>query len=274
MKVYIEVNIPFSLETRIKLIAKIKKELNDKYSGELFSLVISGAHLYGFESKDSDIDIRGVYIVNTHKLLGLTKPRQVIDKITLSANGKEFKDIVIYELGKETRLLIKSNCNAFERLVSEPKLFTSSEYLDWYKKMLLTKIGVYRSYKGLAMHNYDKFISSGRKSTVKKYLYIFRGLMAGITTLEEHRIEPNINILTRRFKVPIIKKLVRLKKEGREEGILPSHISTSILDSMISRFLDRLDNAYFKSKLPDVISQDEFNEINSLIISIRKNHLL
>jgi len=46
------------LEEQVKIISQIKNELG-KRSARLFSLMISGSHLYGFSSPDSDVDIRG-----------------------------------------------------------------------------------------------------------------------------------------------------------------------------------------------------------------------
>ena len=48
-----------NLEEQIRIIAKIKQELT-KRSARLFSLMVSGSHLYGFTSKDSDVDLREV----------------------------------------------------------------------------------------------------------------------------------------------------------------------------------------------------------------------
>ena len=35
---------------------------------------VSGAHLYGFPSRDSDVDLRGVHLLPTADLVGLREP--------------------------------------------------------------------------------------------------------------------------------------------------------------------------------------------------------
>ena len=62
----------------LQLIAFLKQEINKKYSGKLLYAVVSGAHLYGFESPDSDIDIRGSFIANSHQFFGLNIPKYKI----------------------------------------------------------------------------------------------------------------------------------------------------------------------------------------------------
>jgi len=66
------------LEDQIRIIAKVKNELG-KRSARLVNLMISGSHLYGFTSKDSDIDIPGIFLYNTNKLMGLSIPKDTIE---------------------------------------------------------------------------------------------------------------------------------------------------------------------------------------------------
>jgi len=61
------------LEEQIKVIARIKEKIDKDQNGELIYLTISGSDLYGFPSKDSDVDYRGTYLTGTENLLGLHK---------------------------------------------------------------------------------------------------------------------------------------------------------------------------------------------------------
>ncbi|NED88812.1 hypothetical protein G3I76_53140 [Streptomyces sp. SID11233] len=54
-------------------------ELGPVVAGEghpLLFATVSGAHLYGFPSKDSDVDLRGVHILPAADLLGLREPEE------------------------------------------------------------------------------------------------------------------------------------------------------------------------------------------------------
>jgi len=87
-----------STESLIPIISSIKKKISDTCSGKLLYLTISGAHLYGFPSPDSDVDYRGCYLYDTNHILGL---RSAKDTITINN-----PDIQLFELGKEIHLAL------------------------------------------------------------------------------------------------------------------------------------------------------------------------
>lgn len=253
-----------NLEEQIRIIAKIKNELGMK-SARLFSLMISGSHLYGFASPDSDVDLRGIFVYNTNRLLGLDKPADVIElKI-------DNLDIVLFEISKALNLSFKGNGNELEHLMAE-QIYTSPDFLELREIMPLNKNGIYNSYKGLSTFNYKKFIMKGRKNTVKKYLYVFRGLMAGIYALEVGEIEPNIEVLNTHFKIPEVKQLLKLKREGKENEELPKGLDTGAIENQIERLFKRIDKAYLKTKLV-VPNYEDREELNKFLINVRKKHL-
>lgn len=44
--------------------------------GPLLFATVSGAHLYGFPSRDSDVDLRGVHVLPAEDLVGLRDPEE------------------------------------------------------------------------------------------------------------------------------------------------------------------------------------------------------
>lgn len=257
-----------TLEQNLRIISKVKKELN-RYNATLFYLTISGSKLYGFDSKDSDIDYRGCYVINTHKLLGLKgRPREVIEL------GKEKDDIVLFELQKEINLALDGNCNVLEHLTSKP-LYATAEYLTLQPMLLSSygKNGIYGSYKGMATFNYKKFIASGRKNTVKKYLYVFRGLLAGIYALEMKRIEPNILVLNKHFKIPEVKDLVLIKQKGKEKDPLPKKLDSGRIEEIILKLFEKIDKTYQKSDLREKPEKEDKERIEKWLIQLRKKNL-
>lgn len=68
---------------------------------------ISGSHAYGLQHKDSDVDIRGVFVLPKSLFFGLDPVEQLSDPTN---------DIVFYELYKFFALLIKNNPNMLELL--------------------------------------------------------------------------------------------------------------------------------------------------------------
>ena len=43
-------------------------------------VTVSGAHLYGFPSPDSDIDLRGCHLLPLREIVGLNSPQETIEK--------------------------------------------------------------------------------------------------------------------------------------------------------------------------------------------------
>jgi len=252
------------LEKQIDIIAKIKNELG-KRSARLFSLMLSGSHLYGFESPDSDFDIRGVFVYNTNVLLRMSEPKDVIElKIG------EY-DIVLHELKKVLDLTIAGNANILE-MITAKQIYTTSDFLDLKEIFVLNKEGIYRSYKGLATHNYEKFIRTGKKKSIEKYLYVMRSLMAGSYVLETGKIEPNIEVLNTHFKSPHVKILIKLKKAGQEEGDLPPELDRGEIEGTIGDYFDRIDTAYSRTVL-GVPSNDDRENFDQFLIKIRRKNL-
>lgn len=68
---------------------------------------ISGSHAYGLQHKDSDVDIRGVFVMPKPLFYGLHPIEQLSDPTN---------DVVFYELHKFFTLLIKNNPNMLELL--------------------------------------------------------------------------------------------------------------------------------------------------------------
>lgn len=252
------------LEDQIKTIAQVKDKIDRNKNGSLIYLTISGSDLYGFPSKDSDVDYRGTYLTGTEGLLGLNKKRDVIEMKP---------DIVLFEMLKELHLALKGNCNVLEHINAEP-IYRTAEFLEMKQMVNNTfpKRGLYNSYRGMAMFNYKKFIMKGRK-THKKYLYVLRGLMAGIYALQTGRIEPNIVTLNKYFKISEVKELIKAKQEGFENDKIVDSIEDGSLDSMIPPLFERMDKAYAKSKIPDRVDPDLWDEINSWLINLRREKI-
>ena len=204
------------MDKHIPFINQLRTKVSNEYHGKILYLTISGSDLYGFSSKDSDIDIRGSWQLGTNKMLGLHIPKETIEFETKKDGVVEY-EAVLHELKKELGLIIKGNCNIYEHVFAEP-LETSIEHqeLKDLADQMWNIAGIYNSYRGMAYQNYNKFILGGKHS-VKKYLYVLRGLLAGTYALTERRIEPNLEVLNEYFNEPVVAELIDLKKRGLEK---------------------------------------------------------
>jgi len=119
----------------------------------------------------------------------------------------------------------------------------------------------------MAQFNYKKFILTGR-NTVKKYLYVFRGLMAGIYCLQTGLIKPNIEELNKHFKIKEVTKLLEIKRAGLENEPLKD-LEEGVLDSLIKGLFDKIDEAYLKCKIPEIPTDEEVEELDKFLINLR-----
>lgn len=129
------------------------------------------------------------------------------------------EDCVLFELEKELGLIAKGNCNVLEHLVSKPEI-TGPGYLKL--KEISTKYynhkEIMNSYLGMAKFNYMKYVRTNTEPLVKKYLYVYRALMAGLYFHDHKTIEPNIQTLNKYFNYDLVDELIKLKTEGTEKA--------------------------------------------------------
>src|SRR5882724_453547 len=76
---------------------------------------ISGAHLYGFASPDSDVDLRGAFLLPARDLLGLDPSAETI---TIDDKSRIDLDWVAHDLRKFARMMVSHNGYALEQLFS------------------------------------------------------------------------------------------------------------------------------------------------------------
>src|SRR6478672_3347032 len=94
----------------------------------LLFVTISGAHLYGFPSPDSDYDLRGVHLLPLDDVLGLHPQKQTIELSTIR-DGLEI-DLVTHDAHKFFSLMLKKNGYVLEQLYSPLVVRTSPEHAE------------------------------------------------------------------------------------------------------------------------------------------------
>lgn len=81
----------------------------------LLFATISGAHLYGFPSPDSDFDLRGVHVLPVREVVGLEVGPQTVEKSGWR-DGMEL-DLVTHDVKKFFELMLKKNGYVLEQLL-------------------------------------------------------------------------------------------------------------------------------------------------------------
>src|SRR5437667_9964196 len=94
----------------------------------LLFATVSGAHLYGFPSPDSDFDLRGAHLLPLGKIIGLELTDETIQDSRVF-EGLEM-DIVTHDLRKFFHLLLKKYGYVLEQLFSPLVVHTTPEHAE------------------------------------------------------------------------------------------------------------------------------------------------
>lgn len=207
---------------------------------------ISGAHLYGFASPDSDVDLRGTFLLSAKELLSLNPPKETI---TIEDNSTIELDWVAHDLRKFAKMMVSHNGYVMEQLYSPLVVVTTMlhEELMELGRGCITRPMV---------HHYQGFARGRRKRlhepepTVKHLLYAYRVYLSGIHLMENGGVEANLTSLNDAYRLREIDELVERKRHGAEkmklaEGEVEFH------EKHLDRLEDRLKKAHDSSSLPD-----------------------
>ncbi len=191
--------------------AALEEEIGAQPHPLLFA-TISGAHLYGFPSADSDIDIRGVHVLPLREVIGLGQNRDTIEAQATRAGI--LLETVTHDVKKFALLLLKRNGYVLEQLFSPLIVRTSPEHseLKQIARACITR-DHYLHYLGFA-DNQLKLLQ--KKPAVKQVLYIYRVLLTGIHLMRTGEVEANLQRLVAVAALPHVLELVERKVGGSE----------------------------------------------------------
>ncbi len=217
----------------------------------LIFATISGAHLYGFASSDSDYDLRGVHILPARDVLGLMPLRETIE-ISEVRDGREI-DLVTHDARKFLTLMLKRNGYVLEQLYSPLIVHTSPAHdeLRELAKGCITRHHAHH-YLGFAQTQWTLFQKEA-PPRAKPLLYVYRVLLTGIHLMQTGEIEANLPRLNQQFRLPYIDDLIAQKTSTAEQTTLSdSHLSFHAGE--YARLVRDLEDASRASHLPDASS--------------------
>lgn len=245
------------------------KELADQVTEHPYPLLfatISGAHIYGFPSANSDFDLRGVHLLPLNELLGLNPPNETVEKSGIR-NGLEI-DLVTHDAGKFFRLLLKRNGYVLEQLLS-PLIVHSTEEFAELKDLAKGCITRYHAhhYLGFAQTQWNLYAKSTPRR-VKPLLYVYRVLWTGIHLMRTGEILTNLDELNEIYPHNYVSELIDIKCNGDEKETIDDN-SMIFHHSEYTRLVSRLQDEFQSSKLPETPSSQP--ALNDLLIRIRTN---
>src|SRR5439155_633584 len=176
----------------------------------LLFATISGAHLYGFPSPDSDFDLRGSHVLPLEMVISLEVRDETVEDSRV-IEGLEM-DIVSHDVRKFFGLLLKKNGYVLEQLFSPLIVHTTPEHEELkelccpHPQPLSHRMGEgghgvitrhhSHHYFGFAETQWKLFLKgSGERPParrVKPLLYVYRVLLTGIHLMRTGEVETNL----------------------------------------------------------------------------------
>jgi predicted nucleotidyltransferase len=234
----------------------------------LLFVTVSGAHLYGFASSDSDYDLRGVHLLPGRQVLGLDVRDETIEKSVVD-EGLEI-DLVTHDLRKFMGLLLKKNGYVLEQLLSPLVLHTTEAHreLAELSKGCITRHHAHH-YLGFAQTQWGLFEKKS-PPRAKPLLYVYRVLLTGIHLMRTGVVEANLVRLNEEYRLPYVPELIARKAGGGEQSVLTGS-DVEFHRGEYERLRGRLEAEHAASKLPEGASARE--ALSALLIRLRVENL-
>ena len=216
------------------------EQIERTYQVKIVYACESGSRAWGFESNDSDYDVRFIYVHHEDWYLSTFPKRDVIEEPI-----NDLLDISGWELRKALLLSYKSNPALLEWMYS-PTVYIEQEEFQIFRECAL------KSFKSIAAyHHYLSMVRSNinqiREVNVrlKKYMYTLRPLLCAKWVIEKESQPPTVFEDLLEYYLPNgeirneINELLHLKKDTnevktvRQNQILNQYIFTEF-DEMVN----------------------------------------
>ncbi|MGW5370761.1 nucleotidyltransferase domain-containing protein [Streptomyces sp. NPDC004009] len=227
----------------------------------LLFATVSGAHLYGFPSEDSDLDLRGAHLLPAADLVGLREPEETRSR-TWVRFGTEM-DLVTHDVRKFARLMLRRNGYVLEQLLSPLVAHTS----EAHRELAALAPGVLTGhhahhYRGFAVTQWRLFDKTGE---LKPLLYTFRVLLTGIHLMRSGEVQAHLPTLLEQVDAPAyLPELIAAKAE-REHGT--ADVDHARVEADVERLHAVLDEAQAASALPDAPSAHD--ALHDFVVRVR-----
>jgi predicted nucleotidyltransferase len=235
-------------------------EVADEHPYPLVFATVSGAHLYGFASVDSDLDLRACHVLPLHEVVGLRTGPETVQSGGVREDME--LDVVSQELAKFVRLLLRPNGYVLEQLLSPLVVRTSAlhEELKSLAPGCLTPEHA-RHYLGFAAGQWQLYQRTGE---LKPALYTLRVLHTGIHLMRTGEVQADLRVLNT---LPYVTDLIEAKKSGEHDLLTPSLVSPARLSADVERLTAELESARDASSLP--VTPSATDALNALLIRTR-----
>lgn len=239
--------IPHQDRVRIEAILS---EVEREHGVRILFALESGSRAWGFESPDSDFDVRFIYAHLQEQYLSVNGPARDVIELPIS----EDLDVNGWELRKALRLFAKSN-PGFIEWIQSPIVYRRSGV--FHERALALLPEVYSSTAGqyhyISTAKTSSQLLRGESVPLKKYFYALRPLFAALW-IERTNEPPPIEFEKLRTAGPqhaefrdALDELLHQKSQTAELGKGPR---VAVLDEFISSELERWEAKSIRSSEP------------------------
>lgn len=230
----------------------------------LLFATISGAHLYGFPSPDSDFDLRGAHLLPLEEVAGLNPAHETVEKSGVH-DGLEI-DLVTHDVKKFFKLMLKKNGYVLEQLLSPLVVHTTPEH-EQLKAIAADCITRHHAhhYLGFAETQW-KLFGKEHPPRVKPLLYVYRVLLTGIHLMRTGKVEANLVHLNQEAQLSYLPELIQRKQTGAEKQSLDA-ADLAFHAREYERLRAELQQAFQESTLPEIARGAA--ALNDLLVRVR-----
>lgn len=219
----------------------------------------SGSRAWNFNSKDSDYDIRFLYVRKPEDYLAVEPPRDVIE-----VAGDAVWDMNGWGLSKALKLLVKANTNLIEWIRS-PIVYVENvelcaELLGLVHRMVSPE-QLFYAYQGFARSHFKAYLQRD-EVWLKKYLYVMRPLLSAYWIEKSGQLPPMVfDVMLSKageehpYILEPMEKLLQQKRNGLERESAPRVAE-------LDRFIDLMQGKSYEGiKLQKSVDWNQMNEV-------------
>ncbi|MEV5240730.1 nucleotidyltransferase domain-containing protein [Streptomyces cinnamoneus] len=226
---------------------------------------VSGAHLYGFPSRDSDVDLRGVHLLPVGDLIGLRDGEETLTRMG-DRDGVEM-DLVTHDLRKFARLVLRRNGYVLEQLLSPLVVHTTDVHAELAALApgVLTRHHAHH-YRGFAVTQWRLF---EKQRELKPLLYTLRVLLTGIHLMRSGEVVAHLPTLLGLVEAPAYVPGLISAKAAAEHGSADEIVDMARVRTDVEALHTQLDEAQALSTLPESPAQDVYDALHDLVVRAR-----
>ncbi|KAB2332297.1 nucleotidyltransferase domain-containing protein [Cytobacillus depressus] len=193
------------MEAHIK---QVIKQLERDYDMKVLYACEAGSRAWGLSSKNSDYDVRFIYVQRKNWYLSIDQKRDTLeipnrDPISMLLDDR--LDLSGWELSKALRLYRKSNPSIFEWLSSKlvySESYSTIEKMRQMEPSIFSPVVCFHHYLNMGKRNFRDCLHS-KEPNVKKYINALKPIFS-VKWIELHRTFPPIEFqaLLDQFNLP------------------------------------------------------------------------